>query len=319
MAERTRDQKMIHALAVITAVVSLAPIGLGSLVTTLGAGMAFLDWPTSGGDNMLLYNFLVDLREGRTGRFVEHSHRLAGVVIGLCSIGLCASAWKLSISKTVRVACSLILVSVVVQGLIGGLRVLLNETVVAFAHSVFGCCVFVLLWMVASATGRGWSLSDGEKSAQNLSGFAGGLATVYPILCLVQYVMGGFIRHLGEMLHSHLAGACLVLVTATLVVATGMKSQISGVRVRSVLVGVAVVAQVGIGLFTWVTKFGFPPAGLVAVQHSASQIVARSLHTVIGMVVVATACSWAVTVIRLRKGSVDNRSSDMPGIVHPAV
>lgn len=319
MAERTRDQKIIHVLAVLTAVVSLAPIGLGSLVTTLGAGMAFLDWPTSDGENMLLYNFLVDLREGQSDRFVEHSHRLAGALIGLCSIGLCGAAWKLKSSRAVRVACSLVLASVVVQGLIGGLRVLMNETAVAFAHSVFGCCVFVLLWIVAAATGRGWNIDPVSHSKQRVSNAASGLAVVFPVLCLIQYVMGGFIRHLGAMVHSHLGGACLVVLVACMVVAAGLRSGEPRLRLRSYLVGLAVLAQVGIGLFTWVTKFGFPPAGWVAVQHSVSQIVARSLHTVVGMVVVATAVSWASTVIRLRRASVQTPSGEVSGMMNPAV
>lgn len=310
MAERTRDQTIIHTLAVITAIVSLAPIGLGSLVTTLGAGMAFLDWPTSDGDNMLLYNFLLDLREGRTGRFVEHSHRLGGILIGLSSIGLCLTAWMLNSSRAVRVACSLVLVSVVVQGLIGGLRVLMNETAVAFAHSVFGCCVFVALWLVASMTSPGWSLSSVSAVEPRVSGLTAGLAVAFPAVCIVQYVMGGFIRHLGAMLHSHLGGACLVLLGATLVVMTGLRSESRNVRVRSWFVGLAVVTQIGIGLFTWVAKFGFPPAGWVAVQHSLPQIISRSMHTVVGMVVVATACSWAITVIRLRYAATAGESSN---------
>ena len=299
MADRTRDQKVIHALALVTAVVSLAPIGLGSLVTTLGAGMAFIDWPTSDGDNMLLYNFLVDLREGRTNRFVEHSHRLAGVLIGLCSLVLCAAAWRLNSSKSVRIACSLVVAGVIVQGMIGGLRVLLDRQAVAFGHSVFGCCVFVSLWMVASMTSRGWKLST--ESANGTGGLAAGLAIVYPTVCLVQYVLGGFIRHLGGMLHAHVVGAGLVLFGAVVVLLASLKINSKDIRSRSVLVGMAVAMQIGIGLFAWVTKYGFPPAGWVAVQHSLSQVVSRTTHTVAGMVVVATACSWAVTVNRTNR------------------
>ena len=43
-------------------------VGLGATVTTLGAGMAFLDWPTSGGENMLAYNFFHDIKVGATDK-----------------------------------------------------------------------------------------------------------------------------------------------------------------------------------------------------------------------------------------------------------
>ena len=52
-----------HRLAVCTVTV-VGTVGLGATVTTLGAGMAFLDWPTSGGENMLAYNFFSDIKAG---------------------------------------------------------------------------------------------------------------------------------------------------------------------------------------------------------------------------------------------------------------
>jgi hypothetical protein len=85
------------------------------------------------------------------------------------------------------------------------------------------------------------------------------------------------------------------------VVLASLKINSKAVRSRSWLVGAAVSIQIGIGLFTWVTKYGFPPAGWVAVQHSLSQVISRTTHTVAGMLVVATACSWAVTVIRVSR------------------
>ena len=75
-------QPAVHRLAATTACVALLPIVIGALVTSLGAGMAFLDWPTSGGRNMLLYPWLSDIAAGRTDKVAEHGHRLAGIVIG---------------------------------------------------------------------------------------------------------------------------------------------------------------------------------------------------------------------------------------------
>jgi cytochrome c oxidase assembly protein subunit 15 len=189
----------------------------------------------------------------------------------------------------------LVLAGVIVQGLLGGLRVRLDRQVVAFGHSVFGCLVFVSLWMVSSATSRHWNQID--KDFVN-SKFVWGLAWAYPIVVLTQYVFGGVIRHLGSMLHAHLAGAALVFLFGCCVVISSFRMNFPKVRSRAVLVGVAVFGQILLGLGVWVTKFGFAPVGLVAVQHSMPQVVARSLHTVVGMVVVATAVSWAVTVLK---------------------
>ena len=296
LSGRSKQDRLVHVLAVVTAVVSLAPIGLGSLVTTLGAGMAFPDWPTSDGQGMLAYPWL----QSSGDKFVEHGHRLAGMLVGFCSIGLCAVAWLGGSSKGVRYAVVAVLLGVIVQGLLGGLRVRLDRQVVAFGHSVFGCLVFVSLWMVSSATSHRWSQIGRDSISSKFVWF---LAWAYPLLVLIQYVFGGVIRHLGSMLHAHLVGAGLVFVFASCVVISSFRVGFREVRPRAILVGLAVVVQILLGLGVWVTKFGFAPSGLVAVQHSMLQVVARTSHTVVGMLVVATAVSWAVTVLRSGTGA----------------
>tara|TARA_R110002072_G_scaffold303142_1_gene495846 strand:- start:123662 stop:124474 length:813 start_codon:yes stop_codon:yes gene_type:complete len=253
--------------------------------------MAFPDWPTSDGQGMLSYPWL----QSSGDKFVEHGHRLAGMLVGFCSIGLCAVAWLGRSSKGIRYAVVLVLLGVIVQGLLGGLRVRLDRQFVAFGHSVFGCLVFVSLWMVSSATSRGWSHSEKDLAHSKVVWF---LAWAYPLLVLIQYVLGGVIRHLGSMLHAHLIGAGLVFLFGSGVVISSFKMGDSTVRRRGILVGMAVLGQICLGLGVWLTKFGFAPAGLVAVQHSLPQVVARSLHTVVGMLVVATAVSWSVTILR---------------------
>ena len=299
LSGRSKQDQLVHVLAVVTAVVSLAPIGLGSLVTTLGAGMAFPDWPTSDGQGMLAYPWL----QSSGDKFVEHGHRLAGMLVGFCSIGLCAVAWLGGSSKGVRYAVVTVLLGVIVQGLLGGLRVRLDRQFVAFGHSVFGCLVFVSLWMVSSATSPRWSHTQKGMVHSKAVWF---LAWAYPFLVLTQYVFGGVIRHLGSMLHAHLIGAGLVFLVGGCVFISSFKTGDVAVRRRGILIGMAVMGQISLGLGVWLTKFGFAPAGLVAVQHSLPQVVARSLHTVVGMVVVATAVSWSVTVLR-SKVATENR------------
>lgn len=304
MSVRSKHDRLVHVLAVLTAIVSLAPIGLGSLVTTLGAGMAFPDWPTSDGQGMLAYPWL----QSTGDEFVEHGHRLAGMLVGFCSMALCAVTWFVKSSRSVRVGASLVLFGVIVQGILGGLRVLLDRQIVAFGHSVFGCLVFVGLWMLSAMTSHRWSET---KTGLVESNVLGPLAFIYPVVVLGQYIIGGVIRHLGSMLHAHLIGAGLVVVMAVAVIIVSVRESNSEVRRRSLNVGMAVCGQIVLGLAVWVTKFGYAPSGLVAVQHSMSQIVARTLHTVVGMMVVATAVSWAVATIRSEKRF--RQASDRPG------
>ncbi|MHC4875488.1 MAG: COX15/CtaA family protein [Planctomycetota bacterium] len=301
--QRSQSDRLVHWLAVITVVVSLAPIGLGSLVTTLGAGMAFPDWPTSDGQGMLAYPWLSSTGD----RFVEHGHRLAGMLVGLSSIALCAAAVSTRRSRSIQTGCGIVLVGVIVQGLLGGLRVRLDQQAVAFGHSVFGCLVFVSLWLVAAMTSPRWHKTINDDSNQSGRTLLT-VATLYPSVCLVQYVLGGFIRHLGLMVHEHVAGAILVVLGAVCVVWLSAASGNQRVRRSAAAVAVATVLQIAVGLAVWVSKFGLPEVGWVAVQYSMLQVVARTAHTVVGMSVVATAVYWSVSVVRCSGIAMSNGS-----------
>src|SRR4029077_1253942 len=85
-----RHPARLHRLAVLTACVALLPILVGAVVTTKDAGMAFRDWPSSDGYNMFLYPWL----ESAGKKFLEHGHRLAGIVIGLSSMALAVVAFR---------------------------------------------------------------------------------------------------------------------------------------------------------------------------------------------------------------------------------
>lgn len=290
---RFNPDRVVHCLAVLTVLVSLAPIGLGSLVTTLGAGMAFPDWPTSDGQGMLAYPWLSSSGD----KFVEHGHRLAGMAVGVAAIVLCMAAMVTRRSRGVQVACGVVLAGVIVQGLLGGLRVRLDQQTVAFGHSVFGCMVFVALWCVASMTSRRWELTAEDQRLER-RGVLTGCAVLFPFLCLVQYVLGGFIRHLGMLVHEHVAGAVLVTLASGLVLTVSLRADSARLRRAGWGVAVACLIQIAIGCCVWLTRFGLPSAGWVAVQHSLPQVVARTLHTVAGMGVVATSVGWSVSVLR---------------------
>src|SRR5262245_45346498 len=123
----------VHRVAGWTAVVALLPITVGALVTTLKAGMAFFDWPTSDGSHIFLYPFL-NMMFTAFDKFIEHSHRLAGALIGLVSINLLVVVWSREPRRWVKLMAALVLLGVIVQGLLGGGRVRLDESVLALVH-----------------------------------------------------------------------------------------------------------------------------------------------------------------------------------------
>ena len=74
----------LHRFAVLTAMATLALIGIGGLVTSNEAGLAVYDWPTSYGYNM----FFFPIKWWNGGIFYEHSHRLLATIVGVLVVAL---------------------------------------------------------------------------------------------------------------------------------------------------------------------------------------------------------------------------------------
>ena len=83
---RDAAQRWLGWLAVACVVTALVPITFGALTTTEQAGMAVPDYPTTFGQNMVAYDMTAEPPEGapqsRWHVFLEHTHRLGGMLIG---------------------------------------------------------------------------------------------------------------------------------------------------------------------------------------------------------------------------------------------
>ena len=296
----TTSDRWLHRYAVLTAAVALLPIGMGALVTTLDAGMAFMDWPTSDGQNMFLYPWLKDFHANRD-KFVEHGHRLAGSLIGLISIGLVIFTLKRESRTWVRGLAIGILSAVVLQGLLGGFRVIADARVAALVHGLFASLIFVAITVFALATGSKWM--SGERFARpaiETSTSLRFLAIATPLVLFGQSLLGGLVRHLGFALHEHLAGAILATVLTVAVIVASWRSGAAWLRSPAIGLSIVLLVQLVLGAGAWVTRFGYPPAGYVAVQQAPEQILFRTAHAVTSMFVLMMSVQLAARVLRLR-------------------
>ena len=96
----------------------------GGFTTSIKAGMAFLDWPLSNGS----INPEGWLSE--TDKFAEHSHRLLGMQIGIIAIGLVLWTFLREARAWVRKLAWALLGLVILQGLLGGARVLFDLSLI---------------------------------------------------------------------------------------------------------------------------------------------------------------------------------------------
>ena len=142
----------LYWFAVLTALATLALIGIGGLVTSHEAGMSVPDWPTTYGYNM----FLFPINKWLGGIFYEHSHRLLASLVGLMTTILAVWLWLKDSRQWMHWLGVAAFLLVVAQGVLGGLRVTLHMDSLGIYHATIAQLFFVLTCALALFTSRWW-------------------------------------------------------------------------------------------------------------------------------------------------------------------
>ena len=187
--------RTLNILALFTALATFPLIFMGGLVTSHGAGMSVPDWPNSYGYNM----FTFPPSKWVGGIFYEHTHRLMGTVVGMLAIALCVAAYRFETRKWARTLCYSVLGAVIVQGILGGLRVVLVEVELAVVHACFAQAFFCLAAAACVVTSKWWI--EAPDLSQSDAVFAGRRLIVACVFALVaiyaQLIVGAMMRHYG--------------------------------------------------------------------------------------------------------------------------
>jgi cytochrome c oxidase assembly protein subunit 15 len=240
-----------HRLALMTAGMTLLLILLGGLVTSTGSGLAVPDWPTTFGYDM--FTFPWSRMVG--GIFLEHSHRLIGSAVGVLSVALAVALWVAEPRRWLRALGGMALAAVILQGLLGGLRVVLVEETLAILHGIFAQAFFGLMGVLVLFTSREWREPEQTQIAD--AGRLRWLSLLAASVVLVQIVFGALLTHLGIRLDAHLSLALAIYVLACLLVVRVWRdhpSQIRLVRPATLLCGL-LVAQFFLGLGSYAGRF----------------------------------------------------------------
>ncbi|MEK7362807.1 MAG: COX15/CtaA family protein [candidate division NC10 bacterium] len=196
---------MAHRLALALCAGTLALILVGGLVTNTGAALAVPDWPTTFGYNMFIFPW----SQMMGGVFYEHSHRLLGAAVGLVTIALAAALWLSEPRGWLRWLGVAALLAVILQGVLGGLRVLLVEDGIAIVHGALAQAFFGLAVCLALFTSPSWGAAAVPSSdAAPLRR----LALLTTGVVYLQIVFGAFLTHFGARLDGHLLGAAALAV-----------------------------------------------------------------------------------------------------------
>jgi len=266
---------------VLTAAATGVLIVFGGLVTNTGAAMAVPDWPTTFGHNMFLFPF-----SGMVGGvFYEHSHRLLGALVGLLTLALAVTLWRAG--GRLRALGVVAVAAVVVQGVIGGLRVVLTADALAMVHGPFAQAFFAFVVALALLTSATMA-----APAPSLDAVTRGLTVATAALVYLQIVFGALLTHAGY-LALHLLGALAVFVVAPMATArlrrSGDAVAAPAARVALALLGL----QLALGTGSYLARFS-------AVWIPGGQLTMLALpvaHRLAGGLLLATAVVMAVRVL----------------------
>lgn len=313
-----------HRLATVLVCAVFPLIWVGGLVTSSEAGMAVPDWPNTYGYNLFLYPWQTWFF-GPWDIFVEHGHRLLGAVVGMLTIVVAWSLWKHESRRWVVQLGFAALLLVISQGVLGGMRVVLNKQLLAMIHGCVGPLFFavcVALWQFTSRRYPAVPAGDSSNFSVRATKLYR-LALITSALAYVQIGFGAAVRHLPHMPDSakpetfqvavlmHLFMAAVLAIHVLSISLRGMAAPVAAdrpsLRRPSFLLLFAFLTQVALGAGAWVVNYGLPdwvrsaasaPEYVVRTQ-SFAQIAISTAHVAVGSLILVTslvltlrAASW---------------------------
>lgn len=282
-------------LAICAALTTLVLLFAGGLVTSTRTGMSVPDWPNTYGSNM----FLFPLEKMTGGIFFEHSHRLLGSLVGLITLFLSIHLALTERRGWVKALGFAALVMVIIQGVLGGVRVTDNLLVLAFAHGVFGQMVFAVLVAISAVVSTRWKSAEAPL-AVNSAGSVQLLTRVLVCLLLLQISLGSLLRHMGKFTMLHIALAIILVIFAAIIgirisasypqlnPLSKLGSGLMHIAITQLLLGF--VALVGRGIANKAGQLYSATHTEVAANPPLLYIISTSAHQIMGALLLA----WAV-------------------------
>jgi cytochrome c oxidase assembly protein subunit 15 len=302
-------------------------IWVGGLVTTYDAGMAVPDWPGTYGYNLFLYPYESWL-SGPFDLFIEHGHRLLGAIVGLVAFAMVIAAVRREPRRWVTLLTVAVLLAVISQGILGGMRVRLSDRTLAMLHGCFGPIVFGLCVVVAVVTSRFWwrrpNLQD--RLLHSVGRWLIGLTITLVVISYGQLLLGAQIRHIqpnsrpgwfAMMVAIHVMTAFLLwLLTGITWLRARRCGDLTLSRPSVGLIGLVAV-QIVLGTGTWVVNYGWPTflewfpgaRGFLLQSQGFVDSIVVTAHVATGALIFALAVLMLVRALRIHRRRVDYHAS----------
>jgi cytochrome c oxidase assembly protein subunit 15 len=172
-------------------VTALLLICSGGMVTSKNVGLAVPDWPTTFGYNM----FLFPVSKWVGGILFEHTHRLIASAVGFLTIILAIWLWRNDSRRWVRNLGLIALAGVILQGILGGLRVTMLKDEIGVFHACVAQAFLALLVVIALVTTSFWRSLDEIDISPKKFGPIRSLTIAITLAIYLQLALGATMRH----------------------------------------------------------------------------------------------------------------------------
>jgi len=279
-----RYNPSLHRYTIILAVCTLFLVVAGASVTSNQAGLSVPDWPLSYGQVM---------PQMTGGVLFEHGHRMVATFVGMLTIGLVIFLSKAEPRRWMRNLGWISLGAVILQGLLGGLTVLLLlPPAVSVSHACLAQLFFSTTVAIAIFTSKSWQ--EGPQIVEDYGvPSLRSLSLILPVLLLLQVALGAAFRHGAMTVLAHVVGA-MIVAPAVLIVCAFVLHQFPEHRVlrqtASVLLGITV-AQVVLGIGAYFARTD-------TANHPALMVLVSVAHVATGALTLASSIALAIQVRR---------------------
>ncbi len=311
---QTKNRIWLHRYATLVACATFFLIIAGALVTSHDAGLSVPDWPLSFGKWMppMVGNV-----------FYEHGHRMVAAFVGLLATVLAIWLWLSEPRRWVRRLGLAALLTVILQGVLGGVSVLFFLPLpVSTGHATLAQFFFCLTVSLALVTSPRWQ-QEAPPIVDSRNPRLPYLCVATTVAIFLQLVLGAVFRHssrpdappVGIGILPHLVGATVVTLWVGWTVATVMRrhSRELDLLHPAMVLGGLLVFQLVLGAGAYFTKMDTRDAP----QPMLSMVTLSVAHVAFGALTLASSLVLTLRCYRWRTPARAHGLVPMPQKVTP--
>ena len=277
----------LHRWSILLAFCTLLLVVAGGLVTSRDAGLSVPDWPLS-------YGKLMPPMEG--GILYEHGHRMVATTVGIFTIILMIWFFRAEKRRWMQWLGVAALIAVIVQGVLGGLTVLLLlPWWISTAHACLAQLFFSTTVAIALFTSDWW-LRGPTPIEEDPRYPLRTLSLIAPLCVLGQLALGAAARHKAIGSIYHICGSPIVT-GVVLWISLRILLHYAGNRELRLgamtLLGVTFL-QVFLGIAAFMSRVAYADA----VQPMPIMVTFTVLHVAVGALTMASSVALAILVRR---------------------